>query len=292
MVNLDLNFTHFIKDMKYNINKREFAVGPRGNYLSHYKGESTDFYGFRQYNPDDDAAAIDWKASARSKKLMVREFVQEKGLHFMVMLDTSSSMFFASENKMKCEYAAEIAAAISFSVTYTGNSIGLCMFNNGVRKMIESKKGMPHYQHVLSALRNERYYGGERDYHTSLSYLLRAIKKHTIIYIISDFFGFTKENEDLIRSLTGKFEVIGIMVRDIAEYNLPRIGNICIEDPQSGNNMIINTSEISEEYAYEVKKQEDEIHSIFLRNNLFFYKAYANENINETLGRIYKKGKK
>ncbi|MFP4423884.1 MAG: DUF58 domain-containing protein [Candidatus Woesearchaeota archaeon] len=284
---LNLDFTHYIRHLKYYINKREFAVGPRGNYLSYYKGDSTDFYGFRQYNPDDDASAIDWKASARTDKLMVREFIQEKGLHFIVMLDTSGSMFFTSSEKLKCEYAAEVAGAISFSVAYTGNSMGLCVFNNGVIRMLEPKRGMSQYYQILNTLKDESFYGGEKDYHASFSYLLRAIKRHTIIYIISDFVDFGLGNEEIISSMTGKFEVIGIMVRDTAEYDLPKKGNICIADPKTGESILVNSSEISEEYSYEAKKQEEEIVETFLRNNLFFHSMYTNEDINDALTKIY-----
>jgi uncharacterized protein (DUF58 family) len=287
MVKLNLDFSDSIKYLKYYIKKKKFAVGPRGNYLSFYKGESTDFYGFRKYRPDDDSKMIDWKATARVGKLMVREFTQEKGLHFLVMLDTSASMFFSSSEKLKCEFAAEVAAAISFSVAYTGNSIGLCVFNNGVKKIIEPKPGMTQYHRILSLLQDEKYYGGNRNYNKSFSYLLKTIKKNTIIYIISDFFEFTKNNEELVTSLTGRYEIVGIMIRDIAEYKLPKIGQICIEDPKTGEKLLINSSDIADEYFDEIKNQEEKILNIFLRNNLFIHKMYNNENINEALARIY-----
>jgi uncharacterized protein (DUF58 family) len=287
MVKLNLDFSDSIKYLKYYINKKKFAVGPRGKYLSYYKGESTDFYGFRKYRPDDDSRSIDWKATARIDKLMVREFTQAKSLHFMVMVDTSANMFFSSSEKLKCEFAAEIAAAISFSAAYTGNSIGLCIFNNGVKKILDPKQGMPQYYRIISYLKNEKYYGGDRDYNKSFSYLLKTIKKHTIIYIISDFFDFNKKNEKIITSLTGRYEIVGIMVRDIAEYNLPDIGEICIEDPKTGENMLVNSSDISEEYYDEIKKQEEKIIDAFLRNDLFIHKLHTHENVNDALAKIY-----
>ncbi len=287
MVSLNLDFKYFLRNLKYNISRKEFAIGPRGNYSSHFKGEGIDFFGFRQFGYDDDASMIDKIASARSDKILVREFVQEKSLHFIVMLDTSSTMLMTSKEKLKCEYAAEVAAAISFSVAHSGNNIGLCIFNDGVKKLMPSRRGMLQYHKIAVELHKEEYYGGIKRYNESFTYVMNAIKKKSVLFLISDFLNFGKDNEDFLKSLCGKFEIVGIMVRDPAERAMPKVGLVCLEDPRTSEKLLINSSQVSKEYSIESKRQEDEVKNIFLGNNLFFHSILTSQDINDALTRMY-----
>src|SRR3989344_6963469 len=104
MKELNVNFPPLIK--KREMSSRRGMFGPlTGEYRSAFKGRGLEFTGYRKYDPSDDASLIDWKASLRSKDLVVREMVDERNLEILFAFDVSSSMSFASGEKLKNEYA-------------------------------------------------------------------------------------------------------------------------------------------------------------------------------------------
>ena len=74
-----------------------------GSYRSVFKGEGSEFIGYKVYTPDDDASLIDWKASMKANKLLVKEFIEERNLDIFFLIDASSSMTLGSIDKLKCE---------------------------------------------------------------------------------------------------------------------------------------------------------------------------------------------
>ena len=98
-----------------------------GGYKSVFKGHGMEFEDYREYTPNDDASTIDWKASVRSKQLLVREFVEERNLNVFFLIDASSSMVYGSTDKLKMEYAAEIVATLSYTILQAGDSISFAL---------------------------------------------------------------------------------------------------------------------------------------------------------------------
>ena len=67
-----------------------------GNYASAFKGRGLEFASYRVYTPNDDASLIDWTASSRARKLLVKEFVEERNLNIVFIVDVSSKMMLPS----------------------------------------------------------------------------------------------------------------------------------------------------------------------------------------------------
>ncbi|MBR9699947.1 DUF58 domain-containing protein [Candidatus Woesearchaeota archaeon] len=229
-----------------------------GNYLSVYKGKGMEFVGFREYSPSDDAMLIDWKASLRAHKPMVRVLQEERNLTVFFLMDVSDSMLTGSHSKLKCEYAAEMIATLSYAIQQVGDNVGIAMFNDKVVDFIPPSPGRHQFYQIVRSLKNPEHYGGKFDISYALEYLvtLGFLEKDSIVFLISDFIGM-KPGWDHTLKLAGlKYDLTAIVVRDPVDLRMPSIpGEFELRDPLSGNQLLINPVEAKEGYEREVKKQ-------------------------------------
>jgi len=234
-----------------------------GNYASAFKGQGLEFADYRLYTQSDDAGLIDWKASNRSRKLLVKEFVEERNLNIYFILDVSSTMFTGSTNKLKCEYAAELVSSFVHTVLRAGDFVGLIMFSDKVAKRIMPNNGMKQYQIVSDSLSNLSFYGGDSNIGKVLDDSLKAIEENSLVVLISDFI--TTDKYDRAVKLAGKkFDLIGISVRDPIDMELPKgIGEVLVEDPISRETMFISPNKYRKLYARETKKQINAVEKMF-----------------------------
>src|SRR3989338_7011118 len=141
---LKLDLSEGIKRLKILTNR---IINTRfiGGYKSVFKGKGLEFEDYRPYTTHDDASTIDWKASVKSNQLLVREFVEERNLNTFFLIDVSSSMVYGSIDKLKVEYAAEVAAALSYVILNSGDSMGFALFNDKIVKNVLPAQGVVQY---------------------------------------------------------------------------------------------------------------------------------------------------
>ncbi len=248
-------------------------------YRSVYKGKGLEFEDYRVYTPDDDASRIDWKASARANQTLIKLFKEERNLDVYILLDTSSSMIFGSTEKLKLEYAAEVAAAFAFLVTEAGDKAGLIMFNDRVVETIPASAGKKHFHIILNSLVNPDFYGGRYDLEKAINFVLRTAKERGLVIIISDFIGLGKGWEKALRIAAVKFDVIGVMVRDPRDEVMPEgdVGQFVLQDPYSNRSMLIDPRKIGTEYMNYVRKEEEMVVKTFLESNSDIVKLSTGE---------------
>ncbi len=221
-----------------------------GQYHSVFKGQGIEFDEVREYQPGDDVRTIDWNVTARTGKPYIKKFVEERELTVMVMVDVSLSCRFASVNMLKSQLAAEIAAILAFSAIRNNDRVGLIMFTDKIEKFIPPRKGVGH---VLRVIREVLYFepdGHSTDIVNALEYLDKVTTRKTIVFIISDFFpakitSESSESEALKRSLAianKRHDVISITLNDPREMELPDCGLIALEDAETGNEVVIDSS--------------------------------------------------
>ena len=261
-----------------------------GRYKSVFKGRGLEFAGYRPYTPNDDASTIDWKASVKSKKLLVKEFVEERNLNIFFIMDVSSSMVYGTIDKLKMEYAGEIAAAISYSVLQAGDGIGFVMFNDKIVKAKPPETGVIQYQNFIKALVNPNNYGGKYDLNEALKYVLAFLKEDSIVIIISDFIGLKKEWEKYIKIISRKYDLIGVMIRDPRDRTLPDYsGQAVLEDPYSGRQLLVRPEFIEEDYKKYVLKEEQTIRKVFFEADADFVELTTDKTFVEPLTNLFKK---
>ena len=241
------------------------------SFKSVFKGRGLEFEGFRTYTAADDAKEIDWKASLRAQQLLIRVLAEERNIHAFFMLDVSDSMIFTSTDKLKCEYAAELVATMTYGVIESGDSVGLCMFNDRITKIIPGNIGMNQFYNITRNLSNPSLYGGNFDFNYAMKYATNFLKRNTIVFIVSDFIGLTSGWMRHIEIMSKKFEVVAIMIRDPRDLSIPKdSGQYVLGDPFSDADLLVDTELVRLDYEHHAKQQVDEIRQIFKDQGIDF----------------------
>ncbi|MFH1287829.1 MAG: DUF58 domain-containing protein [bacterium] len=234
-----------------------------GEYHSVFKGRGMEFSDIREYQHGDDIRTIDWNVTARLDRPFVKQFVEERELTVMLLVDGSASESFGTKGGMKCEIASEICALLAFSAIKNNDKVGLIIFTDRVEIFIPPRKGR---QHVLRVIREILYYKPQRkatDINSCLEYLNKVIKRKTVTFLVSDFL--TKGYEKLLRITNKKHDIIAVSIGDTRETFLPTSGFIDLEDAETGEKILIdcNDKDFIERYA------DLSLRMQAVRNNLF-----------------------
>ncbi|MBW2966921.1 DUF58 domain-containing protein [Candidatus Woesearchaeota archaeon] len=236
-----------------------------GEYRSIFKGRGLEFHGYRNYNPsEDDAKNIDWKASLRSRYLLVKELVEERNNSIVFLLDVGSTMSFGSTPKLKNEYVIEMFASVAYSLIEGGDSVGLTLFSDGLVTSISPNIGTKQYYTLLKTVTNASFYEGAKNFEKTLHDFNAIMTRPSIIFIISDFIGLSGDWYEKLKILSVKHEVIVFVVRDPRDLFLPaETGQIFVQDPGTRETLLINTKMIKEDYERHMRDQDQQLVKMF-----------------------------
>ena len=212
-----------------------------GEYVSAFKGRGMEFNAVREYTPGDDVRLIDWNVTARMDQPFIKEYIEERELNVMLMVDVSSSGEFGSTGKFKNEISAEVASILAFAAIRNNDKIGLIVFSNKIEHYIPPKKGKAHIWNIIRTILNYQPEGRLTDLNIPLEYLLKIQKRKCIAFLISDFQATNYEtNAKLARQ---KHDLVAISISDPRERDLPKIGLINLRDSESGETLLIDTDD-------------------------------------------------
>ncbi len=210
-----------------------------GQYESAFKGRGMEFAEVREYQPGDDIRTIDWNVSARFGHPYVKVFHEERELTVMLLLDMSGSHLFGTRTRFKRETLAETAAMLAFLAIRTNDKVGAILFSSGIEKYIPPKKGVSHVWRLIKEIFTYQPKDMGTNLDAALSYLNRVVKRHAIVFLVSDCQdgGFEKS----LRLTAKKHDLTVIRVSDPAEEDLPAIGLVNLKDPETGEVALVNT---------------------------------------------------
>ena len=218
-----------------------------GSYKSKIRGRGIEFSEVREYVLGDDVRHIDWNVTARTNKLHVKEFVEERDLRVYVIFDYSASNEFGF-NKSKKSIGHEVAASIIFSAMKNNDSVGLGIFTDTLEQFIPARKGRRHSLTLLRALLSHKTKSKKTNIETSLLQLHHVLGQHSVIFIISDYLSTSFLRP--LKFLKNRHDVILINLSDIRESELPDIGYTMLEDMESGEQLLVNTSDTNFREAF------------------------------------------
>lgn len=219
-----------------------------GQYHSVFKGRGIEFDEVREYQLGDDVRSIDWNVTARTGKAHIKKFIEERELTVMILVDASQSFHFATVNQFKNKLAAHIGAIIAFSAIKNNDKIGLIIFTDQIEKFIPPRKGK---SHVLRMIREVLFFEPQRsetDLIHALEYLSKVTTRKSVAFVLSDFIepeGQEAKRMDLKRALAmanRRHDVIGISLTDPIEKKLPNVGLLEIQDAETGEQRMLDTS--------------------------------------------------
>ena len=212
-----------------------------GEYVSAFKGRGMEFNAVREYAPGDDVRLIDWNVTARMDQPFIKEYIEERELNVMLMVDVSSSGEFGSTGKFKNEISAEVASILAFAAIRNNDKIGLIVFSNKIEHYIPPKKGKAHVWNIIRTILNYQPEGRLTDLNIPLEYLLKIQKRKCIAFLISDFQATNYETN--VKLARQKHDLVAISISDPRERDLPKIGLINLRDSESGETLLIDTDD-------------------------------------------------
>jgi uncharacterized protein (DUF58 family) len=215
----------------------------QGDYRTLFYGDGLDFADLREYQIGDDIRHIDWNVTARMNSLHVRQYIEDREITAWFLIDLSPSMNFGPLDRPKKQVLIDLVATLCRLLTRNGNRVGAILYNNQIYRTISPKGGRIQVLRLIQELLNETKSPIKTS--TDLSVLVNAglnmIKKHTLVFVISDFIstsGWTKP----LSLLSRKNEMIGIRLWDPREVELPDLGLIFVEDAETGEQLRVDSS--------------------------------------------------
>lgn len=211
-----------------------------GEYTSVFKGQGIEFADVREYVPGDDIRSIDWNVTARSDRPFVKQFVEERELTIMFLVDSSASVHFGSGQKLKAEVAAELCALLAFSAVKNNDKVGILIFTDEIEKFIAPSKGT---RNALRVIREILYYKPKKlgtDLEGALTFTDRILTRSAVVFVISDFM--CPAVEKPLKRLARRHDVIAIRLFDKRESEFPHQGLIELEDSESGEQRLVDCS--------------------------------------------------
>ncbi|GAA4279438.1 DUF58 domain-containing protein [Aquimarina mytili] len=211
-----------------------------GEYHSTFKGRGMTFSEVRQYQFGDDVRNIDWNVTARYNEPYIKVFEEERELTMMLMVDVSGSQLFGTQEQFKKGIITEIAATLAFSATQNNDKIGLILFTDEIELFIPPKKGRSHVLRIIRELLEFEPKSKKTNITEALKFFSNVMKKKAIVFVLSDFIA--DDYQQTLKIVGGKHDVTGIRVYDRREEEIPNLGMVQMEDEETGELLLVNTS--------------------------------------------------
>ena len=224
-----------------------------------FKSKGLEFEGYRKYERADDASLIDWKASQRTQELMIRKFKQERELQIAFIVDAGSNMIFGSTEKLKCEYAAELTAAMATLIIDSNNLLGYLFFSDKAGEFRNFFQGQKNLNIFYDKLANGETYGGASNINSALDYAINYFNKDvSTIFLVSDFLNLDNDSIRKLQLLSQRLDIVAFKINDPIDKELPDISEeIFIQDPNSNRQLLVNPKIAKKQYdSYSKNKHE------------------------------------
>ncbi len=229
-----------------------------GQYQSVFKGQGMDFDEVREYQPGDEVRNIDWNVTARLNTPFVKQFVEERELTVMLLVDLSASGLFGSGTQTKQELAAEVTAVLAFAAQRNNDKVGLTLFTERVEKYVPPAKGQRHALRVVRDILHHEPAERGGDLRHALQHLQKTFRRRAVLVIISDFLDPLPDSA--LQQANRRHDVVAIQVIDPHEEQLPALGRMTLEDAETGEVGEINLrseEDLADFYHHRAAAQEE-----------------------------------
>lgn len=231
-----------------------------GGYSSIYHGRGLEFSHVRVYQHGDDVRAIDWKVTARRGTPFVRQFVEERDLSVVLVVDVSGSGRFGAGERSPHEIAHEIAAALAFAAARNNDRVSLLLVSDRVEHFIPPGSGRRHVIRLLADLVSHKPTGRGTALSTALDRLSRALMDRATVFVISDFIEGSPDSpfREALMHLARANDLVAIRLLSHATLELPNIGWIETTDPETGRRVMLDAGRkrVREHYRHSVLRAQ------------------------------------
>lgn len=254
------------------LRKLEFRVLKRldgflfGDYTGFFYGPSLDLAEVREYQPGDEVRRIDWNVTARTGKIHIRQYREEKEVTVWLVVDLSASMQFGTRRVLKAEEALEFVGTAAAIVARHGDKVGVIGFSEAGMRVVPPGTGRRQALRILHELygllalsklstvnpirpqlQAKQPSAPHASLEQALEHIAKTLKRRALLFVVSDFLNPQPEQEPLwaqgLRRLAYRHDVVAVRIFDPAEKELPRAGELRMRDPESGEEIWIDTSD-------------------------------------------------
>lgn len=265
-----------------------------GEYSSVFKGTGMEFQEVREYAPGDEIRSIDWNVTARMGKPFVKRYVEERELTVWLLVDLSASGVFGSRKQLKNDAAAEFCALLAFAAIRNNDKVGLIVFTDRVELAIAPNKGRTHVLRIIRELLRFSPRGRGTDLAIALEYLGRVTHKRGVVFLVSDFLvtgDLADHGGKQLRILARRHDLIAVTVGDARERELPDVGLIELEDSETGERVLIDTSSkrVRGQYAATASLQRERRQNFFRATGIDEVEVMTGQDYVRDLRRLFRK---
>lgn len=241
-----------------------------GDYHSTFKGQGVEFDEVRPYEAGDDVRSIDWNVTAKTGIPYIKRYSEERELTILFMVDVSGSQGYGSRGRSKMELAAEVTALLALTAIRNQDKIGLILFSDRIVKYIPPRKGRDSVMRLVrEVLASEDEAQGGTDIEGALRFLNGVQKRKAVVFLVSDFL-IDKNYEKLLRATARRHDLVCVPVSDPAESDLPDVGLVELEDPESGELVLVDTSSkaVRGAFAAKAETEREDLRTFFLKTGI------------------------
>jgi uncharacterized protein (DUF58 family) len=203
-----------------------------GDSRSAIKGSGFEFDQIREYNFGDDIRFIDWKASARNSKLLVKQYIEERSRTIFLLVDVSLSSIFGSGTSNKYNRIVELASVLALVAQHGKDHVGLLLFSDKVEAYIPPASSLHHVHRIMETMFTFTPKKSKTDISKALQHLLSIKKSDAIIFLISDFIDDALDT--YLTQAARRYDLIAVRCLDSNEKKVPVVGFITVEDLETG----------------------------------------------------------
>ena len=260
----------------------------QGSYRTAFRGVGLDFLDLREYEPGDDVRHIDWNVTARMDTPFVRQYSEDRELTGWLLLDRSPSMGFGPIDRPKELVLSELATTFARMLTRRGNRVGAILFDNEIEETLPPRASRNHVLALArSLMRPARANGAVTDLTGLLEFALGAIRRRSLVVLVSDFITAPGWERPLLQ-LTERHEVVAIRLLDPREYELPDAGVIVVEDAETREQLVVDSSD--DEFRRRLREagedREAELRAMTLRAGVHIHEVSTADDLVQALVRI------
>lgn len=265
-----------------------------GEYHSAYKGRGMAFSEVREYQYGDDVRNMDWNVTARMNAPYIKVFEEERELTVVLLIDVSASRWFGTQEKLKKDLLAEVAAVLSFSASANNDKVGALFFSNKVEQFIPPKKGRSHLLRIIREMLEFEPVSSETNIAEALRFLTNAIKKRCTAFLLSDMIDVDEHQhprfEEALKIAVNKHDLAAIQLYDPRERQLPNVGLMRLADAESGAQQWVDTSSrrVREAYAQWFSTANDQLMQVLNKYRVDHVQIATNQDYVQPLIRLFK----
>lgn len=232
----------------------------------------------REYRSGDDIRLIDWNVYARTDKLFIKRYEEEKNLTVHVIVDYSKSMGFG-DKVSKFHYGCMVGLGFAYLAMKKNERFEFSTFADDLNAF-NPKRGQKYLAEMVDRLNNTKA-KGKSNFEENMAEYKKTINSRSMIIIISDFLiDIEKIKKGLLAIGKGKHDIKVIQVLDKTERDFDIEGEVKLKDSETGD--VLNTyfsKRMKKKYSDELSDHGKNLNEICASLGMGFYSINTDSKI-------------